>query len=415
MSNLMMKPDMSSILYLALARKSHSNIYRFTMTMSETVDMNLVSQAADLIHDRFKVFMCGFKSNFFHDIQTYTNDRIQVIKDTQKLKILSKKEIRQCPARILVKDNLLSIEFFHALTDGYGAVAYISTLTAEYLKLRYHTHIPVKYPVMNVVDEIKDEELRDEYLSFKADKASKLNKVYAYQLPRENRKESEIRTFDQVLSLSELKRISKVHEVSPTAFLSQIMAETFMKHQIRHKSSNKPVRIMIPVNLRGFHPSTTFRNFIETIHVTMKPDDLKKELKERCEQFKTEMKSQLNTEYLSGLARAHVDAQSSWVFRMLPRSLKYLGFKLGYSFFGESNSTMTFTNLGVVNLPEEMHSYVQKIDCYLSPRALSPYNCAMIAYKDTVSLNFSSFNKKTDVEEAFFKRLNEIMQNAESF
>ncbi len=125
------------------------------------------------------------------------------------------------------------------------------------------------------------------------------------------------------------------------------------------------------------------------------------------------MKSQLNKEHLSALAKAHLDAQESVLFKMLPRSLKYLGFKIGYSFFGESNSTLTFTNLGVVNLPDEMHPYVNKIDCYLSPRAGSPYNCAMIAYKDQISLNFSSFNKKTDVEEEFFAHLEEIMKNPE--
>lgn len=413
MKHLTMMPDISSILYLALARKSYCNLYRFTMTMNEEVNMNLVQKAADLIHNRFCMFMCGFKSNFFHDVQISSVNRIQVQKDTKKLEILSKDEIKNCPARILVKDNLLSIEFFHALTDGYGAVAYISTLTAEYLKLRYQIDVPVNYPVMNIHEEMKHEEVADEYYSFSAEKPSKLNKLYAYQLPRENKKESVIRTFDKVLSLAELKSISKSYGVSPTAFLSHAMAESFMKHQMKHKKKYQPVRIMIPVNLRGFHPSVTFRNFIETIHVTMHCDDLKKDMKERLKQFRAEMKSQLNKEHLSALAKAHLDAQESALFKMLPRSLKYLGFKIGYAIFGESNSTLTFTNLGVVNLPDEMHPYVHKIDCYLSPRAGSPYNCAMIAYKDQVSLNFSSFNKKTDVEEDFFAHLEEIMKNPE--
>jgi len=407
-----MMPDISSILYLALARKRYCNLYRFTMTMSETVDMELLQKAADHIHERFSMLMCGFKSNFFHDVQTYSKQRIQVVQDTQKLSILSKTEIQNCPARILAKENQLSIEFFHALTDGYGAVAYISTLTAEYLKLRYQLDFPLGYPIMNVLEEAKKEEVLDEYFSCASKEPLKLSKIYAYQLPRKNKKESIVHTVEKVYSLSKLKAVSKNFGVSPTTFLSEIMAETLMNHQIVQNKGIKPVRIMIPVNLRGFFPSVTFRNFIETIHVTFHQDDIKKERRERLNQFKNEMKSQLNKEHLFALVKAHVNAQQSFLFKWAPRSLKYLGFKIGYALFGESNSTLTFTNLGVVKLPEQMYPYVHKIDCFLSPRSGSPYNCAMIAYRDQVSLNFSSFNHDELVENSVFRRINEVIQSA---
>ena len=60
-----MMPDISSILYLALARKTYCNLYRFTMTMNEEVDPIVLQKAADNIRDRFSVFMCGFESGFF--------------------------------------------------------------------------------------------------------------------------------------------------------------------------------------------------------------------------------------------------------------------------------------------------------------------------------------------------------------
>ena len=407
-----MMPDISSILYLALARKSYCNLYRFTMTMNEEVDRNVLQKAADQIHDRFAMLMCGFQSSFFHDVQTFCQKRIQVVEDAQKLKILSKKEIETCPARILVKENQLSIEFFHALTDGYGAVAYISTLTAEYLKLRYDMSIPMGYPVIPILDEVKEEEIRDEYFSCASKTAAKLNRVAAYQLPRDNKKESMIHTAEKVFSLKDLKTVSKSFGVSPTAFLSEIMAESFMQHQLAQKKTLKPVRIMIPVNLRGFYPSTTFRNFIETIHVTFHHEDIQKTRQERLEHFKKEMKSQLNQEHLFGLVKAHVDVQQSLLFKWAPKAIKYFAFKIGYALFGESNSTLTFTNLGVVNLPQEMHPYVQKIDCYLSPRAGSPYNCAMITYQDHVSLNFSSFNHTESIENAVYSRISQILNSS---
>lgn len=410
-----MMPDISSILYLTLARKTYCNLYRFTMTMNEDVDSVVLQKAADNIRDRFSVFMCGFESGFFHDTQAVHDVRIQVIKDTQFLRILSKEEIKNCPARILYAENRLSIELFHALTDGYGAVAYISTLTAEYLRLRYNTEIPSGYPIMDVTEETREEEFVDEYFNHCADKPAKLSKVVAYQLPRENRNHTIIRPTQKVLSMSEIKNMAKNQGVSPTTFLSEIMAESFMKHQLNHSDSHKPVRIMIPVNLRGFFPNKTFRNFIETVHVTLNKEDLKKSFSERLTQFKEEMKSQLNVEHLGGMIKAHVSLQQSVFFKMIPTKLKYLVFKIGYGVFGEINSTLTFTNLGVVNLPPEMHPYVNKIDCFLSPRAGSPYNCAMIVYQGQIALNFSSFNKNDEVEENFWQHLTKIMEEQKSF
>jgi|GEM_PF-2823334 len=406
-------PDISSILYLALARKRYCNLYRFTMSMNEEVDPVLLQKALNQVKNRFSLFFCGFQPTLFHDIQTLYQKEVKVMKDTAMLKILSKTEIKNCPARVLYADKKISIEFFHALTDGYGAVAFISTLTAEYLKLRYHLDVPLNYPIMNINENVCEEEWCDEYLNHSSKKAAKLKKVLAYQLPREDKKESTIRVTEKNLSFSALKSISKHHGVSPTALLSALMAQTIMHVQKNEEKRMKPVRIMIPVNLRGFFPSCTFRNFIETIHVTLHEKDLHQPFSQRAQNFRAEMKEQLTAEHLSSLIKTHVAAQKSIFFRMIPRSLKYFAFKIGYALFGESNSSLTFTNLGRVNLPEIMHPYVEKIDCYLSPRTGSPYNCAMIAYRDHVSLNFSSFNRNNALEKHFFDTLDEIMNSVE--
>ena len=38
--------------------------------------------------------------------------------------------------RIRYYDKRIAIEYFHALTDGYGGMTFLLTLTAEYLRLK---------------------------------------------------------------------------------------------------------------------------------------------------------------------------------------------------------------------------------------------------------------------------------------
>ena len=51
--------DNSAILYLALIRKDHTNIFRFTLTMTENIDPNLLQQAVDRVHKRMPMIFAG--------------------------------------------------------------------------------------------------------------------------------------------------------------------------------------------------------------------------------------------------------------------------------------------------------------------------------------------------------------------
>ena len=61
--------DNSAILYLALIRKDHTNVYRFTLTMSEQVDAALLQKAVDRVHGRFPSIFAGFRPGFFRYTQ----------------------------------------------------------------------------------------------------------------------------------------------------------------------------------------------------------------------------------------------------------------------------------------------------------------------------------------------------------
>ena len=61
--------------------------------------------------------------------------------------------------------------------------------------------------------------------------------------------------------------------------------------------------------------------------------------------------------------------------------------------------------MGAMKLPEEMIPFVDRFDIYMgipfSPRT----NCAIISFQDTLTINFASCIKETDVERYFFSKL----------
>lgn len=117
---------------------------------------------------------------------------------------------------------------------------------------------------------------------------------------------------------------------------------------------------------------------------------------------------------MASIMAYNVKTQRSWYFQLVPLFIKCALMRLAYRYFGESNSSVTVTNLGNVKLPEEMQHYVKHIDVKLTPRVRSPYNCAVISYNGILSINVSRFPQKSELERVFFRNLDVIIYGEES-
>ena len=170
-------------------------------------------------------------------------------------------------------------------------------------------------------------------------------------------------------------------------------------------AKHKPVRIMVPVDLRRMFGSRTLRNFILYALPTMEPQDSDMTLRELLESFHAQLQKEIVPDRMASIMAYNVRSQFSWLFRMIPRAVKCSLMRLIYHYFGESNSCITLTNLGNLKLPREMEAYVQGIEVILTPRARSPYNCALISYGDELAINISRFCDEPELEDIFFRKL----------
>ena len=63
------------------------------------------------------------------------------------------------------------------------------------------------------------------------------------------------------------------------------------------------------------------------------------------------------------------------------------------------------TNLGVITLSEELQQHVERFDVLMGQPFSARTNCAIISYQNTLTVNFASGIKETDVERYFFRKL----------
>lgn len=404
--------DNASILYLSLMRKDHTNTFRFTMTLKEDICPETLQMAVDRIYRRFPTVIAGFYPTFFHYFQVPARTPPQVQPDPGCLITMTREEIHSCAYRVYYAGKQVSIEAFHALTDGFGAIASFTTLIAEYLRLRYGVHIPVSQTLMDLEDAPTCQETDDAYIHYENGKPLHLPSRYAYQLPGGCGNRDAIHISSARIPIRDILDTAHHHGVSITALISSIMAASVMEVQQKNAAANsiRPVRIMVPVDLRRLFPSRTLRNFILYALPTMEPQESDRPIGELLKSFSKQIHHQTDKKQLSSIMSYNVRTQRAWYFQIIPLAVKCAVMRLAYRFFGESNSSVTVTNLGNVTLPEEMADYVTNMEVILTPRVRSPYNCAIVSYNGILSINISRFPLGTELEEIFFRKLRAVME-----
>lgn len=402
--------DNASILFLSLIRPHHTNSFRFSAKLRSPIDPEVLQQAVNRIHPRFPSVVAGFRRDFFHYRQVASAHPPVVQQDSGLLKPMTPAELRNCSLRVYYQDCTIAIEFFHALTDGSGAIVTLTTLVQEYLRLLPEQRAS-DCKSLALLGEPLLHEVEDSYLDMAHVRPRALPTRFAYQLPRPAGSDWTIRGSSLSVDAKALVDAAHRHSVTVNSLLTTVLASSAMELQIREKGYKglKPVRIMAPVNLRKMMGSRTMRNFSLYTLPTMEGHHHSLSMTELCKVIGDQQKAQLAPEHMCALVARNVRLQSAWWFKMLPWFLKSAAMRIGYAICGESNSSVTMSNLGIVRMPEELAPHVVDFQCWMTPRVGSPYVCTILSFGDKLTVNVSRFCPKDELGELFFRNIASVI------
>lgn len=403
--------DYSSILFLTLLRPHHTNAFRFCARLRSPIRPEVLQEAVNRIHPRFPTVIAGFRQDFFHYRQVAAEVPPTVQPDPGMLIPMSPAELRRCAFRVYYQNTTISIEAFHALTDGSGAIFTLTTLVQEYLRILHETEPCLSGAVSPLPEAPQPHETEDSYAVL-ADAAPRSAPTrFAYQLPRPADSDWTVRGSSLSVDAAALVDAAHRHDVTVNSLLIALLADSAMDLQIRERGTEKlkPVRIMVPVNLRKLIGSRTLRNFTHFVLPTMEAHHHSLSTMELCKIIGDQQKQQLSKENLSGLVSRNVRLQRAWWFKIMPWVVKRAMMRLVYRFFGESNSSITMSNLGIVRMPEELQPHVEDFQCWMIPRAGSPYVCTILSFGDKLTVNVSRFCPTDELGQVFFEKINSVV------
>ena len=407
-----MKLDNAAKIYPAAKRRNWNNFFRISATLTEPVDVAVLRSALDVTARRFPSIAVRLRRGVFW----YYLEQIPKAPAIQEEKSCPLAhapfhQVRQCAFRVLVYHNRFAVEFFHALTDGTGALIFVKTLLAEYLSQKYGLTVPAADGVLGRLEEPGDEELEDSFLRYAGDVKASRKESTAWHLSGTPEKDGFKNLVTLMVPAPELKACAKRYGVSVTELLCAAMMQAIAQLQaekVPQRRLRKPVKVLLPVNLRNLFPSRTLRNFASYITPEIDPRMGDYTFEEICAAVHHRMGLENNPQTMRAKFAANVASEKSPVLRVMPLFIKNLAMKAVFDTVGECKSCLCLSNLGVVRLPEVMAPYVARMDFIIGVQAKAPHDCGVLTWNDTVYINCIRSIREPELELRFYQVLHRL-------
>ena len=400
--------DSAGILYSALQREEYSAIYRFSAQMAQPEEPPALQRAILRIMPRFPSFAVRIRRGLFWYYLEPNPAPGPFLKEdvSDPCQPVRFREDDGWLVRFYYYRSRISIEVFHALSDGAGAMVFFRALLAEYLR-QTGVDVPEGEGIPSPGEPPRPEELEDAYTRYAGKHAfglRRLPRAYANLGTPEP-----FYTFHVTMGFVPLDRVrerARHYGASITEYLSAVLIQVLLDKQKReHPRRERPVALAIPINLRGWFPSETVRNFITTVRPYIDPALGDYTFPEIVSQVRHFMKLHINRQELQAAFTGNVRFTRNVLLRAVPVALKNPVMALNYRMLGVRPYTCTYTNPGAFTVPPAMAEHIRGMEVILGQATVPRAHCASISYGNTLEITFAGTQKETDTERDFFRFL----------
>ena len=401
--------DNAAKIYPAARNPRWSNVFRLSATLKEPVDRQVLQSALDVTARRFPAMAARLRRGVFWYYLQQLSETPQVSQEqSYPLAMMDRDETRACALRVIAYEKRIAVEYFHSLTDGNGALVFLKTLVAEYLQQKHGITIPPEQGVLPRLEEPHREELEDSFLKYSGPVCASRAETNAWRLRGTPTEDGFAHLTCFRLPVAAVRERAREQGVTVTAWLTAVLMKALLEIQaerVPNRRRRAPVKVLVPINLRKVFPSRTLRNFAMYTIPEADPRLGDFTLEELCSIVRHKIGLDNNPKQMGKMIATNVSSERLLVVRLLPLFLKNLVMKAVFNAVGERKSCMNLSNLGLVKLPEVMEPYVERLDFILGVQATAPQNCGVIAFGDTIYVNFIRNIQEPELEARYHRLL----------
>ena len=400
--------DNAGVLYSALQKEKYSAIYRFSAVMQAPVDPAALQRAIDKTMPRFPCFAVRIKKGlFWYYLEPNTAPgpflKQDILYPCQPIRF---REDNGWLIRFYYYEQRISLEVFHALSDGAGSLTFFKTLLAVYLRELGYV-IPNDAGVLDISAPPDPEELEDAYARYAGpvDRAIRLRRR-AYPNTGTAEPFYTLHVTMGFAAVDQLKVRARAYDATITEYLTAVLMQVILERQRRERPRRpKPVALVIPVNLRPLFPSKTLRNFVTTLSPAIDPALGDYSFEEIIRQVRHYLRLHVNRPELRAAFTHNVRFPRNWFLKIVPVAIKNPVMAAVYRRVGTKPYSGNYSNPGRFSVPEEMEPHIRHMEVVVGQATVPRSHCVSLSYGNIMEITFAGTQRENSTARDFFRFL----------
>ena len=408
-------PDLAGMMFAASGTPRDNEVMRCGFALREDINIAHLQQAVEDLQPRFPSFYLSLRRGFFQDfLEPLAHCNIVHPDDDKPCHPMAFAK-HEPLLRVLHGKRRITVELSHVLSDGCGTVVFVQTLLARYLQLG---GVDMTHSGLPALDEPpRPAELVDSYRANFTKRREKpptdrlACQYYQYRAPKAK---GYIGVTHGEIPVNDALVQAKAHGLTLTDYLIAVYFCAFYQADPRARHSRKPIQLTIPVSLRKFYQSESLRNFSLYANMLLHPRAGENyTLADVIEAMRGQLAAASTKEEMHRRLCANVAMADNPLVRCVPHALKRRVIRLGHHMLGEGTSALS--NLGAIVLPPCLNEHVSSLEFAVSPSPCSRLQCMVYSCQGVLHVVFSSNTKQSEVQQAFFRILQEKGLTVEVF
>lgn len=397
--------DNTAHVFPVIAGEGMTNVYRVSAILKEDIQKDVLQEALAIVLPKFPMFNIRLRIGFFwyyFEENGKPAPRVE-LEQSFPCRYIHSAQNNSYLFRVTYYEKRINLEVFHAVTDGMGALTFLKELVCQYLTMVHGLSVEDEGGYLSEEVSLSKE---DGFLkNYREAKKKSYKSGRAYLIRGEKLLPGEFGVIHGHMEISELKEIAKKYEVTLNELLVGTYLYSIYQEKLNGKIEKRPIRVAVPVNLRGLFESMTMKNFFAMVSAELFAD--RKEgysFSEVLEKTKISLRDQITKEHLEDIFSYNVSNEKAWIARVVPLPIKNLAIKMVYNNTALANTT-TMTNIGNVQLPQAYSEYVDYFYGLLAMSKGQLLKGTICSTKTRMTVSFSSILAETEIQRRFFSTL----------
>lgn len=402
--------DNASNIFLAARSETDSKVFRLSAEMDDDIDPQRLQAALDATYDRYPLYHAVLRrAVFWYYLQDSDLRPLVTADDKPTCAPIYNADRRGLLFRVVYHHQRIVLEVFHALSDGTGALWFLTDLLRAYLCLSQ----PAQQrsgeglrPADQTADDPAHEMVSDSFAYYfrrrRSDKdrgprvvgadstalaaGKKVHRVTGTRNP-----DYRTRAVELTMPTDAVLGLARKAGTSLTMYLTALFFES-IRRSSAGLGKSATIAASVPVNLRQFFPSTSLRNFFATIRVAHTYGQGADDVGSIARQLDAQFRPKANQEALEKKLRRLIRFERMPMLRIVPRPLKDVILR-GINWGSNRGLSVAVSNLGRMQLPEPVAAHVHRMAFHVS--AVRP-QMSVISHGGHLTVSFTSPFCETD-------------------